>query len=147
MKKIVCCLILFVNISTVFSQVVINEIMVKPGPDATSSLYQSLKMCSSSTSGTEYIELYNADPCNSIDISCYLIGFNVFTSQSHGTFRFPAGSVIPPLGFLSIGGPNSGATINLFNYCSTPNLNTGNDMRYTGLLVRGRRISGEQIPI
>ncbi|MFN5147502.1 MAG: lamin tail domain-containing protein, partial [Flavobacteriia bacterium] len=118
------------NISTVFSQVVINEIMVKPGPDATSSLYQSLKMCSSSTSGTEYIELYNADPCNSIDISCYLIGFNVFTSQSHGTFRFPAGSVIPPLGFLSIGGPNSGATINLFNYCSTPNLNTGNDRWY-----------------
>lgn len=130
MKKIACTLLLFVSFLEAYSQVVINEVMVKPGPDATSSLYQSLKMCSSSTSGSEYIELYNADPCNSIDISCYLIGFNVFTSQSHGTFRFPAGSIIPPLGFLSIGGPNSGATINLFNYCSTPHLNTGNDRWY-----------------
>lgn len=130
MKKIICTTLLLFQFFPNFSQVVINEVMIKPGPDATSSLYQSLKMCSSSTSGSEYIELYNADPCNSVDISCYIIGFNIFTSQSHGTFRFPAGSVIPPLGFLSIGGPNSGATINLFNYCSTPNLNTGNDRWY-----------------
>ncbi|MCE2712823.1 MAG: lamin tail domain-containing protein [Cryomorphaceae bacterium] len=130
MKKNIFTTLFLLQFLPVFSQVLINEVMIKPGPDATSSLYQSLKMCSSSTSGSEYIELYNADPCNSVDVSCYIIGFNIFTSQSHGTFRFPAGSVIPPLGFLSIGGPNSGATINLFNYCSTPNLNTGNDRWY-----------------
>ena len=81
-------------------------------------------MCSQTTYGSEYIELYNPTACP-VDISCYLIGFNGnFATGINGTFRFPAGSVIQPNGFLSIGGPNSGATINLTTFCSTSNLST-----------------------
>ena len=118
--------IMLLHYTNSLGQVVINEVMVQPQSNSTSAKFQSLSECTQPTFGSEYIELYNADPCIPIDISCYLIGFNTNfgTGGNHGTFRFPAGTIIPPLGFLSIGGPNSGATINLFNFCSTPNLNT-----------------------
>lgn len=112
------------------AQVVINEVMVNPQTSSTSSQFQSLKMCSQTTYGNEYIELYNPTACP-VDISCYLIGFNGnFATGINGTFRFPAGSVIQPNGFLSIGGPNSGATINLVTFCSTANLSTDADRWY-----------------
>ncbi|NBR14136.1 MAG: hypothetical protein EBU01_06070 [Crocinitomicaceae bacterium] len=112
------------------AQVVINEVMVNPQTSSTSSQFQSLKMCSQTTYGNEYIELYNPTACP-VDISCYLIGFNGnFSTGINGTFRFPAGSVIQPNGFLSIGGPNSGATINLATFCSTANLSTDADRWY-----------------
>jgi len=123
--------ILFVVISTqTFSQVVINEVMVNPQTNATNSQFQSLKMCTQVTYGREYIELYNSTPC-AIDLSCFLIGFNGnFSTGIEGTFRFPVNTMIPANGFLSIGGPNSGATINLATFCSTPNLSTDADRWY-----------------
>lgn len=121
-----CC---FGQIS-VNAQVRINEVLVNPQTNSTSSQFQSLKMCSQPTYGHEYIELYNANACDSIDISCYLIGYNNGTGPLNGTFRFPLGTKIGPLSFLSIGGPNSNATINLTNFCSNPHLSTGNDRWY-----------------
>lgn len=123
--------LLFIVIASVsfatYSQVVINEVMINPQTSATSAEFQSLKMCSQVTYGNEYIELYNASSCP-VDISCYLIGFNGnFGTGIDGTFRFPTGTIIAPNGFLSIGGPNSGATINLTSLCATSNLATDAD--------------------
>lgn len=108
------------------SQPLINEVMINPQTDDSDAEFQSLKVCSQSKFGSEYIELYNPTSCP-LDISCYLIGFN---SASHGTFRFPQNTIIPPNGFISVGGPNSGATINLFGFCSTSQLNTAGDRWY-----------------
>ena len=90
-----------IPLNTMLAQVRINEVMVNPQTDASASQFQSLKVCSQPTFGREYIELYNANPCDSIDISCFLIGFNSsFTAQVNGTFRFPSGTKIGPLNFL-----------------------------------------------
>lgn len=128
MNKIVLIIaFLFVALLNFRAQVVINEVMINPQTNATSAQFQSLKMCSQSTNGSEYIELYNSTGCP-IDISCFLIGFNTnFLTGINGTYRFPVGTFIPANGFLSIGGPNSGATINLYAACNTPNLNTDAD--------------------
>lgn len=112
------------------AQVVINEVNLIPAPDATAVAVQSLRECSSATAGSEYIELYNTNPCESVDISCFIIGTSGFLNSQTGTFRFPAGTVIPPLGFVSIGGPNSGATFNLFTFCGSPNMASNNNRWY-----------------
>ena len=104
--------------------------MVNPSTNSTNSQFQSLKMCSQITYGSEYIELYNPTACT-IDLSCYLIGFNGnFSTGVNGTFRFPTGTIIAPNGFLSIGGPNSGATLNLTSFCTSTNLATDADRWY-----------------
>ncbi len=104
--------------------------MVNPSTNSTNSQFQSLKMCSQTTYGSEYIELYNPTSCP-IDISCYFIGFNGnFSTGVNGTFRFPTGTIIAPNGFLSIGGPNSGATLNLTSFCASTNLATDADRWY-----------------
>jgi gliding motility-associated-like protein len=111
----------------VHGQVVINEIMLNPQTNATSAEFQSLKMCAQPTYGREYIELYNPTAC-AVDISCYIIGFNGdFGTGINGTFRFPTGTSIPANGFLSIGGPNSGATLDLTSFCNTNFLSTDAD--------------------
>lgn len=109
--------------SSSYAQVFINEVAVKPGTNATSAQFQSLKDCANPTFGNEYIELYNANSCNAADISCYIIAtpFSGLSNSSQGAFRFPAGTVIPPLGFISIGGAGSGASIILPNFCTGPN--------------------------
>lgn len=111
------------------SQVVINEVNVKPQTDPISAVFQSLKDCSDPSRGYEYIELYNTS-CNSVDIGCYFIGFRIFSSSLDGTFRFPAGTTIGPHGFISIGGANTGATFILPTYCGDPHLVTGNNRWY-----------------
>jgi gliding motility-associated-like protein len=124
-------LVLFLAITSISSaQIKINEVMVNPSTNSTNSQFQSLKMCSQTTYGSEYIELYNPTSCP-IDISCYFIGFNGnFSTGVNGTFRFPTGTIIAPNGFLSIGGPNSGATLNLTSFCASTNLATDADRWY-----------------
>ncbi len=105
--------------------VVINEICTSP-PGASSvnsnSLYNTAE---SPADNQEWIELYNPHPCNSIDISCYTLGGNMLqsgTTPNWGAFTFPAGTVIPPLGFIIIGGNHSQTPIlefNLTNYRQT----------------------------
>jgi hypothetical protein len=67
--------------------------------------------------GSEWIELYNPSPCDPIDVSCYLIGSKT-TASNYGVFRIPNGTIIPPLGFLTIGGGNSGANLIIPNFLS-----------------------------
>ncbi len=123
MKYFVVLLAFITTTLSVYSQVVINEVHMNPTGSGLSSNPQNMADCTP-TPGAEYVELYNKNPCTSVDISCYIIAANVAgtSATSHGAFRFPAGTVIPPLGFISIGGTNSGATFKLNNYCGTANL-------------------------
>lgn len=109
--------------SKLISQVVINEIQMQPAGSSTGTNPQNLADCTPN-GGAEFIELFNPNQCAAIDISCYIIGTNIAgtSAAAHGAFRFPAGTTIPPLGFVSIGGANSGATFVLNNYCGTANL-------------------------
>ncbi len=106
------------------AQIVINEIQTQPAGSTTASNPQNLVDCAP-TPGAEYIELYNTNSCSAIDISCYILANNIAgtSAAAHGGFRFPAGTIIPPLGFVSVGGVNSGATFNLNTFCGTANLN------------------------
>jgi Lamin Tail Domain len=122
-----CCFLAVCHFS--FSQIVINEISVKPNPDAVDACVQSLKNCSSTTCGSEYVEFYNNSDCP-VDMSCYIFVTESFDGARDGSFRFPSGSVIPARGFISVGGPNSGATINLATYCSNNHMLTNNTRWY-----------------
>ena len=109
-KKILFLIIVFSSCSS-FSQVLINEIMFMPGSnystlggDNTNSTLQS--MYNTVATGHEWIELYNSDPCNAVDLSCYILGSNT-TASNQAAFALPTGTVIPPLGFLVIGGANA----------------------------------------
>lgn len=50
----------------------------------------------------EWIELYNPDLCESVDISCYYLGN--YTYEGAGGVRIPNGTVVPPSGFALIRG-------------------------------------------
>ncbi len=110
-----------------YSQVVINEVMFMPGTnysslgaDNTNQALQSLY--NSSGTGSEWIELYNSNSCQPVDLSCYILG-SITTSTNNATFQFPSGTIIPPLGFIIIGGANApNVDFNLNNYINTPNL-------------------------
>ncbi|MCF8423072.1 MAG: gliding motility-associated C-terminal domain-containing protein [Bacteroidia bacterium] len=97
---------------------------MQPAGSSSASNPQNLVDCTPNA-GAEFIELYNTNPCNAVDISCYILANNIAGTSvaAHGGFRFPAGTIIPPLGFVSIGGANSGATFNLNTLCGTANLN------------------------
>jgi len=117
MKRYILFLLLIVTINTK-SQVVINEIMVMPGSnyvgmpggDNTNASIQAMFYYSNGVyGGSEWIELYNSDPCMSVDIGCWMISSNSGPgSTAEGAFIFPEGTVIPPLGFLTIGGATAG---------------------------------------
>lgn len=97
------------------TQVVINEVMVMPLTDGTSSVFQSMYN-STAGSGAEWIELYNTDPCNAADISCFSLG-GMDGGTNGGVFSFPAGTTIPPRSFIVIGGPNAtNVTFNLSSF-------------------------------
>lgn len=77
--------------------ILINELMISPtnGDGSISG--------PGPTGGTgEWIELYNPDLCESVDISCYYLGN--YTYEGAGGVRIPAGTVIPPSGFALIRG-------------------------------------------
>ena len=86
--------------------VVINEIMATPpGGVPTNSLYDHLVYDPSQNQ--EWIELYNPDPCNPVDLSCYTLASNLTNEDPNwGAYTFPAGTVIPAGGYLVIGGNN-----------------------------------------
>lgn len=95
-----------------FSQVVINEVHPRPVGGDTDQAFQSMYNATV-TSGAEFIELFNTDACNAVDISCWTIG-GMDGGTNGGAFSFPSGTVIPPLGFITLGGPvTPGLTFNL----------------------------------
>jgi gliding motility-associated-like protein len=100
-------------------KVVINEIMVMPGsnyntsgggdnssPNINSMLYKL------NDTGQEWVELYNPSPCDPIDLSCYILGAKT-SSSNWGSVSFPPNTIIPPLGFLVVGGGLPFVNINL----------------------------------
>ena len=46
--------------------------MPKPNTSGT-ACDQTMVNASANTCGKEYVEIYNTDPCNAVDISCYII--------------------------------------------------------------------------
>ena len=82
--------------------ILINEVMLTPS-SGDGSIYDS-----DNTRRGEWIELYNPDICKSIDISCYFLGNNTPDGASYGGgFTLPAGTVVPPRGFVIVRGTNA----------------------------------------
>lgn len=80
--------------------ILINELMISPSANDGS-------MCGDGTiSGGrgEWIELYNPNLCEPVDISCYYLGNN--TGEGDGGYVIPAGTIIPPAGFCMVRGAN-----------------------------------------
>ncbi len=110
--------------TAVRGQIVLNEVYINPPQDATNPLYQSLVDCNQANFGYEWVEIYNSSRCDTIDIGCYVLASHTGTNN-YGSFTFPAGTILPPLANLVVGGPNvGGADINLATYCGTGNLCT-----------------------
>jgi len=111
--------VFFLLLSTFgFSQVVINEVHVSPDT-STNVQTQSLAYCPDATFGAEWIEIYNASKCDTIDLSCYMLGSNTADSN-FGTFSFPANTRINPLSFIVVGGKNApGVDFALPDYCAS----------------------------
>ena len=80
--------------------ILINELMISPSVNDGSISGDG----GVSAGRGEWIELYNPDLCESIDISCYYLGNN--TPEGNGGFVIPAGTIIPPSGFCMIRGFN-----------------------------------------
>jgi len=84
--------------------ILINEVMMSPAT-GDGSMYDT-----DSTRRGEWIELYNPDICNSIDISCYFLGNNTNDQGGFdfgGGFILPQGAIVPPSGFVLIRGENA----------------------------------------
>lgn len=87
--------------------ILINEVMLSP-INGDGSIYGF-----ESTRRGEWIELYNPDICQSIDVSCYFLGNNTPNSSGEGItnygggFVIPGGTVVPPRGFVIIRGTNA----------------------------------------
>lgn len=103
--------------------VVINEVCTSP-PGSSSVNANSLYNTDPNEQppdNQEWIELYNPHPCNSVDISCFTLASNMQQNglsgsiPNWGAFTFPAGTVIPPLGFIIIGGNHSQVPVLDFN--------------------------------
>jgi gliding motility-associated-like protein len=96
-------------------QVVINEVMHYP------VTAQGLI-----ADGTEYVELFNNSNCESVDISCWKLGFANVDGfiNNRGSIVLPVGTLIPPLGHFVIGTSNSSANPNAIDFKT--NLNSSN---------------------
>lgn len=77
--------------------ILINELMISPVSNDGS-------MAGPGPDGgrAEWIELYNPDLCEPVDISCYYLGN--YTFEGAGGFVIPPGTVVPPTGFAMVRG-------------------------------------------
>lgn len=97
------------------AQIRLNEVMIQPNSGNT------MLDCNAPAAGNEYVEIYNASKCDSVDVSCFFLGSNT-GSGNNATISLPAGSVIPPLGFIVVGGSGvAGADINWEAACGAGN--------------------------
>ena len=125
-----------------FSQeVIINEVLPSPPPTEISvnsttnvnSMYNVMPDCIPEEN-REWVELYNPNPCDSIDISCYTLGANATSGtmgSNWGAFTFPQGTKIPPAGFIIVGGND--AQVNRLDF----NLNYYRNNFYGNLYIDG----------
>src|SRR5690554_3543877 len=80
--------------------ILINELMITPANgDGCLSGTGSQGTCRG-----EWIELYNPNICEPIDISCYYLGNN--TQEGSGGYTIPAGTIVPAGGFCILRGEN-----------------------------------------
>ena len=87
--------------------IMINELMVSPSAnDGSLSGFGGI-----GEGRGEWIELYNPNWCDSVDISCYYLGNSAPGDGSAGTqsggYVIPQGTIVPPLGFALIRGVNA----------------------------------------
>ena len=137
MKKSISFIVLLVLVLITekksFSQVLINEVMHKPGPAVAPpnpTINQGVRR-------KEYVEIFNKN-CFAVDISCWLIGSHVpavVGGNYDGAFQFPNGTIIQPGQHIVIGGsqsqnnssyPASYLTFDMNNYVLTSNLSDPN---------------------
>lgn len=85
--------------------ILINEVMTRP-VSGNGSIFGN-----NNAQRGEWIELYNPDLCQSIDISCYFLGNNAPDNGGDwgGGFELPPGTVVPPRGFVIVRGSNAPA--------------------------------------
>ncbi len=84
-------------------KILINEVMLTP-PNGDGSI---IGQGGNTTGHGEWIELYNPDICQSIDVSCFFLGNNApndATNPAAGGFVIPNGTIVPPRGFVVIRG-------------------------------------------
>jgi gliding motility-associated-like protein len=80
--------------------ILINELMISP-----TAFDGSISGAGGVSAGRgEWIELYNPNLCQPVDISCYYLGNN--TSVGTGGYVIPSGTVVPAGGFCIIRGSN-----------------------------------------
>lgn len=79
--------------------ILINELMISPSVND-----GSISGPGPAGGRGEWIELYNPDLCDSVDISCYYLGNS--TAEGSGGFRLPTGTIVPPNGFCMVRGIN-----------------------------------------
>src|SRR3954469_5703133 len=113
MKLFFTSLVLFLIPLLVSSQcnVVINEVMFSPSTNGGNSMHGSNNILTPSDSAAEWVELYNPSSCESVDISCWMLGSDEGTDplgyRNYGAFVFPQGTTIPPHGFVVVGGTSA----------------------------------------
>lgn len=85
--------------------ILINELMISPSVGDGSIIDDAANL---NTRRGEWIELYNPNLCEPVDISCYYLGNYVssFPSGANG-FRLPDNLIVPPGGFVLIRGTNA----------------------------------------
>ena len=83
--------------------ILINQISISPSSGDGSMLGFS----GPSEAAGEWIELYNPNKCDSVDISHYILGtYN--STDGHGmAFVLPPNTVVPPMGFVMVRGHNA----------------------------------------
>ncbi len=83
--------------------ILINELMVSPNTGDGS--ISSVNSTDISLQRGEWIELYNPNLCEPVDIGCYYLGN--YTNEGNGGFVIPPGTIVPPSGFCILRGLNA----------------------------------------
>ena len=122
-KKIIF-VFLFINVTGVYSQIVINEVNHRPTDAAPCPINPTTgaPTCQGLVgTGREFVELYNPT-CNAFDLSGFIIASrsDVVGNDYGGAFRFPAGASIPPNGIVSFGSGDAGAPAVTYGYNAAP---------------------------
>lgn len=89
--------------------ILINEVMLSPIV-GDGSIYGTGSGFNPGDNEGEWIELYNPNQCEEVDISCYFLGNNTNDGGTYGGgFSIPPGTVVPAQGFVIVRGVNAPA--------------------------------------
>ncbi len=84
--------------------ILINEVMLSPLA-GDGSIYGTGPGFSVGDNEGEWIELYNPNQCEPVDISCYFLGNNTNDGSTYGGgFSIPQGTIVPAQGFVVVRG-------------------------------------------